>query len=96
MKILNGLNSSTFNYFEINKKELQVGSRPTEFPKPGKDEIDTRDFFTWCVSFNRPCALKGVAKKWEAYKSWGKSLHHFNATVLGPDQKVHVYSLDNQ
>lgn len=71
LKVLKGMNSSTFNYLENNKEKLLV-EKP--IPVLMKNEFDsepsTQQFFSDCVRLNRPCAFSGLAKKWPAYTKW--------------------------
>ena len=70
MKILQGLNSDTFNYLETNKKKLNINNaiptfhdsyKAAQFPEVKMQmpftkgqEINTVKFFSQCVRFNKP------------------------------------------
>lgn len=85
MKILQGMNSNTFNYLEINKQKLNVAaSIPVFHDSRGKnlypelkkitfwagEEINTVKFFSMCVRYNKPCVVNDFAKRFEAFKQW--------------------------
>ena len=71
LKVLKGLNSSTFNYLENNKEKLLVEKPIPVLMKSENDpEPSTQQFFSDCVRLNRPCAFLGLAKKWPAYTKW--------------------------
>ena len=92
MKILKGLNSSTFNYLEAHKNELYLQKPIPVLPKKGQTKIQARDFFTDCVRLNKPCILRGMSYEWPAYQNWNSSFY-FNNTLLGADQRVTAYEI---
>ena len=55
MKVLNGLNSHTFNYLEEHADLIKANNTvPVKMDEDGI-EPRTREFFSDCVRLNRPC-----------------------------------------
>jgi hypothetical protein len=54
--------------------------------------LDTINFYTTCVSHNKPCTLQGMARTWPAYKRWwyANGGMEYLAKKIGSD-KVRVY-----
>ena len=73
LRIVKGMDSSTFNYLEANRNELYVDYKAHELPRPGSSRIESRDFFTHCVRVNKPCMLRNMSYEWPAYKTWNSS-----------------------
>jgi hypothetical protein len=67
MKVIAGLNSHTFNFLLQHEKDLMI----TQTTKTVKvTSVRTVDFYSSCISLNRPCILPGMAKTWPAYEKW--------------------------
>jgi hypothetical protein len=50
------------------------------------------DFYSNCVSLNRPCKVPGMAKSWRAYKTWNYANGGVKNLVNAiKDVKVPVY-----
>ena len=63
-KLLAGLNSRTFNYLEEHAaNKLQVKRDLKIQPLTG---LDSRTFYTDCVSLSRACYLPDMANRWQA------------------------------
>lgn len=71
-KILKGMNSNSFNYFEAHMSEISANKNYTVIN--GAKAVSTINFFSQCVRLNRPCLIQNIAKDWPAVKEdWAKS-----------------------
>jgi len=54
--------------------------------------LDTVNFYSTCISHNKPCALYGMAKTWPAWKNWSykEGGMEYLAKKFG-DEKVRVF-----
>ena len=82
-KILQGLNSTTFNFLEQNKALAKVEERIIEYTYKQFTLLDGKSFFSTCVRHNRPCILREMAKK------WNMTDENFDLLdVIGGDQRL--------
>jgi hypothetical protein len=82
--LLNGSDSSTFNFLESHKEEM-LADRQMIAAWPN---ITTNAFFSNVVRMNRPCKFLTLAKEWNL-ASMSES------EMLDSDQKVLVYTNKN-
>jgi len=75
-KILAGLHSHTFNFFERYHQDLNIKKEVKQMKNPTET-----DFYMTCVSKNRPCNFPGLASDWTAVKKWNKD--GYLKTMLG-------------
>ena len=67
-KLLAGLNSRTFNYLEDNAaSDLNV---KRDLKPQSLQSLDSRKFYTECVSYSRACIIAFMASEWRAAKTW--------------------------
>lgn len=57
------------------------------------NSINPVDFYSTCVSHNKPCSIKGLAKTWPAYKKWAYNDGGMDylEKKLGKETEVAVY-----
>ena len=71
LKLLKGMNSSTFNYLENKKDRLLINRAVPELSKSFSGSWpSSQEFFSDCVRMNRPCVLRSLAKTWPASTKW--------------------------
>jgi len=67
IKVLKGLDSHTFTFLMQHEDDLMI----TKNVKTVKvTSVRAVDFYSSCVSLNRPCVIPGMAKTWPAYQKW--------------------------
>ena len=73
VKIIRGLNSTTFNYMESHSHVLQISNDVPSFkadPNGVAQNVPSVRFFSQCVRLNKPCIFEALAKQWPAYQKW--------------------------
>eukprot|EP00352_Strombidinopsis_acuminata_P008348 CAMPEP_0176354920 /NCGR_PEP_ID=MMETSP0126-20121128/12912_1 /TAXON_ID=141414 ORGANISM="Strombidinopsis acuminatum, Strain SPMC142" /NCGR_SAMPLE_ID=MMETSP0126 /ASSEMBLY_ACC=CAM_ASM_000229 /LENGTH=128 /DNA_ID=CAMNT_0017707323 /DNA_START=192 /DNA_END=578 /DNA_ORIENTATION=- len=77
------------NFIAANDKTLQIHQQVKELPL----QVGSVEFYSSCVSVNRPCLFRGLAKPWKAYDNWrsGKKDGEVLKKDIGLDSKVNVF-----
>ena len=70
VRIVKGLNSNLFNYLFTNREKTNFQNKIKSFSQSNLANFDSIKFYSDCVSFNRPCELKQLAKDWPALVKW--------------------------
>lgn len=66
-KLIGGLNSQTFNFLTRHADDLMITKNLKVIKIAAVTPVD---FYSSCVSLNRPCSIPGMAKTWPAFKKW--------------------------
>jgi hypothetical protein len=68
-KVLAGLHSHTFNFLAKHHESLAI-DKEQDMKSIKVQSVRSIDFYSNCVSLNRPCKVPGMAKSWPAFKRW--------------------------
>ena len=95
MKIMRGLSSSTFNYLEQNKKQLEAEDDVLVFGKDSGLHMSTLHFNHACLSLSKICKFEGIALEWPIHnESDDANRGTYFKEVFG-ESEVHVYRNKN-
>jgi hypothetical protein len=92
-RMIAGLNSHTFEYIHTKQQGLMI---TPSIKSINMQRISPVNFYSTCVTVNRPCLIQGMAKTWPAYERWSyhafkDSKNYYLLDKLGKDFKTSAF-----
>lgn len=87
-------------FYHARDKEHHAEKRKQKAPFPySRTEINSVEFFSECVRYNRPCMIEGLAQHWPAFKKWKtedkqtalEAKESYLIHMIGAEKQVTVY-----